>query len=407
MTVSMLEGEELTIRSLSSGRVLQAKGSGEGSEVGQSSSRDEGGAHQRWRLVPVAEARHQYQIRNVHTGMVLEVAAESHDDAARLVLWGDNGGAHQRWRLIPVGEAEHEYAIINVHSGKAVDLWDGTDSADGWIVQVGYWHGIQQRWRLAVHSAPPAKSRAVVTMVRNEGVFLPIWLRYYSQFFPAEGIYVLDHQSTDGSTEGPGFVRIPVSQPTYGVGWQRDLIQRYQHELLDRYDVVLYTDVDEIVAADPRHGDLGDYIDRLDQDFVTCQGYEVLHMREDEPPFDHTAPVLAQRSTWYSNPSYSKSLLARVPMLWHGGFHDRLDGRKNSDPRLYLIHLHRMDYDICLGRHRERGRFPLAQADREQGWGYQNRIVNPSDFSSWFYGDSVGPIPIQPQPVPQYWHDVV
>lgn len=335
MTVSVLEGKELTITNLSSGRVLQATESGEGrSGVGQSSSKDENGDHQRWRLIPVAGDKHQYQIQSVHTGMVLEVVAESHDDEARILLWRDNGGAHQRWRLIPVGEAEHEYAIINVNSGKAIDLWDGTEGDDARIVQVGYWHGIQQRWRLAVPGTA-VKSRAVMTMVRNEGVFLPIWLRYYSQFFPAEDIYVLDHQSTDGSTDGPGFVRIPVSQPAYGAGWQRDVVQRYQHELIGRYDVVLYTDVDEIVAPDPRHGDLGDYIDRLDQDFVTCRGYEVLHMKEDEPPFDPTTPVLAQRSTWYVNPSYSKPLLARVPMLWHGGFHERVDGRKIGNSHLY------------------------------------------------------------------------
>ncbi len=406
MSVSMLEGNELTIRNLSSGRVLQAKGSGEDCEVGQSLSTTDDGAHQRWRLVPVARAKHQYQIQNVHTGTVLEVATESHHDGAPIFLWGDNGGAHQRWRLIPVGETEHEYAIINVNSGKAIDLWDGAEGEDGRIVQVGYWNGIQQRWHLAVLEAA-AKSRAVLTIVRNEGVFLPIWLRYYSQFFPAEDIYVLDHQSTDGSTDGPGFVRVPVSQPAYGAGWQRDVVQRYQHELIDRYDIVLYSDVDEIVAPDPRHGHLGDYIEHFDQDFVTCRGYEVLHMKEDEPSFDHTKPVLAQRATWYANSSYSKSLLARVPMLWHGGFHERVDGRTISDSHLYLIHLHRMDYDICLSRHRERCRFPLAQIDRDHGWGYQNSLIDPVEFTSWFYGDSVGPIPIQPQQVPSYWRDVI
>ena len=47
-------------------------------------------------------------------------------------------------------------------------------------------------------------------MVYNEAVFLPIWLRYYSRFFAPDDIYVLDHESTDGSTSGSGFVRIPV-----------------------------------------------------------------------------------------------------------------------------------------------------------------------------------------------------
>jgi hypothetical protein len=397
---------EVTIRNLSSGKVLQITGSGEKARVGQCSSKDSDDVTRRWRLVPVAGLRHQYQIQSVATGMVLEVAGESREDKAGVFLWWDNGGAHQRWRLVPVGEGGHQYAILNVHSGKALDLWDGAWRDDAEIVQLRYWHGMQQRWVLTACDAGTV-SRAVMTIVRNESVFLPIWLRYYGRFFAAQDMYVLDHQSADGSTEGHGFIRVPVSHPEYGAGWQRDVQQCYQHELVGRYDVVLCTDVDEIVAPDPRLGDLGTYIDRFDEDFVTCQGYEVLHRKDEEPPFDPTRPVLGQRFTWYANPLYSKPLLARVPMVWDGGCHQRLDGRTNNDPHLYLIHLHRMDYNICLARHQDRVRFPLAQIDRDRSWGYQNQITDPTIFSSWFFHDSCGPSPLCPQPIPPWWRDLV
>src|SRR4051812_32952538 len=52
--------------------------------------------------------------------------------------------------------------------------------------------------------------RAVVTIVHNEALLLPIWLRYYSRFFRPDDIYVLDNDSSDGSTDGPGFVRVPA-----------------------------------------------------------------------------------------------------------------------------------------------------------------------------------------------------
>jgi hypothetical protein len=305
-----------------------------------------------------------------------------------------------------VGEGEHEYAILNVRSGKALDLRDGSSCDDAQFIQVGYWHGMQQRWVLTACDAGTV-SRAVLTLVRNERIFLPIWLRYYRQFFSAQDIYVLDHQSTDGATEGDDFMRIPVSRSAFGVGWQRDIVQCYQHELVGRYDVVLCADADEIVAPDPRLGDLGAYIDRFDEDFVTCQGYEVFHDRDHEPSFDPARPVLAQRFTWYANPSYSKPALARVPMLWHGGFHKRVDGRTNNDPHLYLIHLHRMDYDICLARHHDRICFPLEQTDHDQGWGYQNRIIDPTEFSSWFFHDSGGPWPLRPQSIPSWWRELV
>ena len=45
------------------------------------------------------------------------------------------------------------------------------------------------------------KKCAVFVMVKDEGYFLPKWLGYYKQFFKPEDIYVLDHQSSDGSTQ--------------------------------------------------------------------------------------------------------------------------------------------------------------------------------------------------------------
>ncbi|MGH3827328.1 MAG: RICIN domain-containing protein [Pseudonocardiaceae bacterium] len=396
---------EVTIKNLHSGKVMTTAGAGEETKLGQCSSKGTDDRTERWRLVPVPGIRHQYQIQNVATDMVLEVAGESCEDRAVVSLWEGNGGPHQWWRLVPVGEGEHEYAIINAHSGKALDLWDGMWDDDARFIQVGYWHGMQQRWVLTSCDVS-AVSRAVVTIVRDESVFLPIWLRYYGRFFSARDMYVLDHQSVDGSTEGHGFVRVPVSHPEYGASWQRDVQQCYQHELVGRYDVVLCTDVDEIVAPDPRLGDLGTYIDRFNDDFITCQGYEILHQKDHEPPFDPAKPVLGQRFTWYANPAYSKSLLARVPMFWHGGCHERVDGRTNNDPHLYLLHLHRMDYDLCLARHENRTRFPLAQVDQDQGWGYQNRITDLAEFSAWFYHDSGGPLPLHPLSIPPWWRDL-
>ena len=100
---------------------------------------------------------------------------------------------------------------------------------------------------------------AVVTIVQDEPVFLPIWLRYYSRFYGQDDLYVLDHGSTDGSTDGPGFVRVPLSHPTHDVAWMRDMMQRQQHELLESYRTVICVDVDEIVAPDPTQGTLADY----------------------------------------------------------------------------------------------------------------------------------------------------
>ena len=130
-------------------------------------------------------------------------------------------------------------------------------------------------------------------------------------------------------------------------------------------------------------------------------------MREREPPFNPWQRVLEQRGWWFKSPAYCKPLLARVPMDSHGGMHARTDGRVATDEHLYLIHLHRMDYELCLARHRERVSVPWNQRDLDAGWAYQNRIVDPDGFERWFYQDSCAGVPVEPRPIPARWRSVV
>lgn len=232
------------------------------------------------------------------------------------------------------------------------------------------------------------QSRAALTIVRNESLFFPIWLRYYSRFFAPDDIYVLDHQSTDGSTSGEGFVRIPVEHDTVDHRWMVRTMEAHQHELIQRYDVVLVTDVDEIVAPRPEVGTLGDYIDRFGERFVNCLGYELIHMVDREAPYDPSRPILEQRGYWFANDIYDKPAIATEPISWVPGFHRTDDLTMRTDPDLYLIHLHRMDYAICLDRHRYRRGREWNEDDVELGWASHNRIAGDAEFARWFYEDS-------------------
>lgn len=235
---------------------------------------------------------------------------------------------------------------------------------------------------------PSPKRRAVQTIVHNEAVFLPIWLRHYSRFFSPEDIYVLDNETSDGSTEAGGFARIPVAHHSVDHAWMAATLATHQRELLDRYDVVLTTDVDEIVAPLPEWGPLDAYLDRLDEEFVNALGYEILHMKDREDRFRPELAVLDQRRYWFANDGYGKPVLATEPMTWTPGLHHRSDGRLNFDPDLRLIHLHRMDYDVCLERHRMRRRRAWNESDLSAGWATHNRVVDPDEFERWFYEDS-------------------
>ncbi|GAA2445862.1 hypothetical protein GCM10010191_73510 [Actinomadura vinacea] len=252
--------------------------------------------------------------------------------------------------------------------------------------------------------AGPPRTRAVLTIARDESVFLPIWLRYYSRFFAPSDIYVLDHGSTDGSADGPGFVRIPVRNENVDVLWVRDAAQEHQHRLIEGYDAVLYADADEIVVPHPRLGTLADYLDRFHGRVARCTGYELIHLRDREAPFDPARPVLEQRGHWFPNPLYGKPALARVPVTWGPGFHTCREADDEPDPDLFLLHLHRLDYDRCLDRHRARAAKPWSRVDLERGWYHQMRITEEPHFRRWFYGDTGtrGEIPMRIEPIPEF-----
>ena len=242
------------------------------------------------------------------------------------------------------------------------------------------------------------KRRAVLTIVHNEPVFLPIWLGYYSRFFDPEDTYVLDHETSDGSTDRDGFVRIPLTHESVDHTWMVRTIEREQRALFERYDVVLVTDVDEIVAPRPERGTLGEYIDRLDEEeFLTCYGYELIHLIDREGPFDRSKKVLDQRSYWFHNGAYSKPALTMKPSSWEPGFHAREDGRMQLDPDLCLIHLHRMDYDICLKRHRYRRGRSWNEHDLSETWARHNLIVEDDDFARLVLRRQLGGRPRAPR----------
>ena len=184
-----------------------------------------------------------------------------------------------------------------------------------------------------------------------------------------------------------------------------EAIESLQHELLERYDSVLVTDVDELVVPDPRTGTLGDYLDRFDEEWVNCLGYELLHMRDFEPPLDLERPILNQRGHWFYNDAYDKAALATVPMSWRPGFHGRSDFHYNLDPDLRLIHLHRHGLRPVprappCPTPQAMGRSPT----RRKRWALHNRIVEEEEFRRWFYEDSCfANLEIKPERIPAAW----
>lgn len=239
---------------------------------------------------------------------------------------------------------------------------------------------------------PPSSAgrRAAFTIVQDEATFLPLWLRYYGGHYDREDLYVLDHGSNDGSVDAIAdrcnVVKVHRDR-TFDHVWLKGTVEDFFSFLLRSYPAVLFTDVDEFVVADPaRHRDLGSYIDELRAPAACCTGYNVVQYPGEEPlRFDDG--VLRQRKYWHPSPEwYSKRLLGRVPLSWNVGLHEEYNAPTAlPDPDLRLIHLHRVDYDHCLARHRSVSSRRWSEQDLELNLNSQARVVEPDAFHEWYF----------------------
>ena len=157
---------------------------------------------------------------------------------------------------------------------------------------------------------------AVFTIVREEAVFLPIWLRYYGAHFAPEDIYVLHHVVPGGPEDSccDGLACNVEQRPNalFDPAWLGRVVSQKQAELLSRYRAVLFAEVDEIVV--PREGSLRQSVEAFAREdgaeaapAVACTGWEMHHEFGAEPPIDLSRPLLAQRSRWHRNTLYDKA----------------------------------------------------------------------------------------------------
>lgn len=257
---------------------------------------------------------------------------------------------------------------------------------------------------------------AAFTIAQDEPRFLRLWVEHYRRLVGPDHVFVLDHDSSDPDTLAAAQAahRVPVHRSeSFNHDWLRETVQAFQRFLLQSYRWVLFAEADEIVALAPDLGlGLGEYLEQLPtQRVVRCTGYEVVHDRDHEAPVDWSKPLLAQRQFWSPTLRYSKPALSTVPLQWCLGFHDA-DGVAAllPDPRLVLIHLHRVDYDSCRQRHQARLQRQWSAKDLAHGYGLQNRLVAGQEFDQWFYHPeqiSTFMEPLRLEPIPAPWKSLV
>ena len=219
------------------------------------------------------------------------------------------------------------------------------------------------------------KKSAVFTIVKNEDYFLPIWIKYYKKYFDESDIYILDHQSDNGSTNNLTVNVIPViNELAFDHQWLVDTVQNFQKELLEKYECVVFAESDELLYSieKPLNEIIIDLINNKNQDYITCVGYEVIQMK-DEKSLTFEDEIFKNRNYWFKTFNYDKTLISKIPLNWCWGFHNTNGKEKKFTHGLYMAHLHRVDFEMMLKRHEERSKKWNLKNDGP-GVGYQHKI---------------------------------
>lgn len=225
--------------------------------------------------------------------------------------------------------------------------------------------------------------------MHNEDVLLPIWLRYYGGLFGHHNLFVIDDGSDDGSTSslGPAIV---IRRPKMKVDQfaRAGTISELVRLLLEHYQIVLFTDVDEFLVADPLlKRELPEYLSRVRLPHMNGFGLNVLHNPLSEADYRPDRPVLEQRRWLQFERAYCKQIAHREPTQYGPGFH-LTTAPRNQIPGLYLFHLRAFDYKTSEIRITRRNRLAWADRSINAGHGIQNRMSTEA-YMDAFYGPSL------------------
>ena len=225
------------------------------------------------------------------------------------------------------------------------------------------------------------KNCAVFTIVKNEKLFLPIWIKHYKKFFDNSDIYILDHESNDGSTENLdiGINIIPIyNEFTFDHVWLLNSVQNFQVELLKNYKSVLFAEGDELIYTidRPLNEIINIFINDDNVKYQTCTGYEIIQNLENEKFLSKEDQIIKNRNYWYHSPQYyCKTLLSKIPLNWCYGFHTIIPNETDYKYNLFLCHLHKYDVEQMLIRHEERvSKWKYHSDVTEKGLSWHNFI---------------------------------
>jgi|GEM_PF-6248081 len=193
------------------------------------------------------------------------------------------------------------------------------------------------------------KSVAILTMVYDDDIYLKIWLSYWERFVSRSSLYVLVHADYEHYEQmAAGCNTIRIARPPMHAGSEVDrwkMLSRIASGLTYMFDRVIYTDVDEIIALDPKVGDNPiEHILSRPEPVISPFGLDVVDAVELAlPEIDLSRPILSQRQFIAPTPYYSKPCIISEEINWcSGGYYSDKQDIYLSDA-LFLFHLRLFD----------------------------------------------------------------
>ncbi len=220
------------------------------------------------------------------------------------------------------------------------------------------------------HTYPKPAEIAVFTRIYNDKLFTDLFCNHYSQLTDPIHIYLIDHDSEDGSVQemaakhGCQFVRIPRGFSDESN--MRQYCEYFQRFLLTKYKWVIYADIDELIIHEDGMNHLKTALinDSWQGVYAPEHGYEVFHHPDAELELDYSKPLASQRNFLHPNKSYAKPTVASEKAFWGPGFHYALNINQKVMPKLWMIHLAHMSVENTLNRELTRMKQQRSAGDK-------------------------------------------
>lgn len=232
----------------------------------------------------------------------------------------------------------------------------------------------------------PTTRIAFVTNVRDEPIFLPLWLAHYSKIAPREHLFVIvDGMDDEVSASSAGVQIIRMPRGAAKPGWEDErwrMITAFVNMLLERFDVVVMNDVDEFIVLDPESGD--DLAAALAEaqkiGVISPFAVDVIHRPDLEPDaLRPDLPVLRQRRHARVHSAYCKPCIAARPIRFSPGGHQSDFPHLHLSRKLFLFHLRAMDQEMMYARQAKRRQMVTTP---------DGRLIEGVAGAGWNFGTS-------------------